>query len=127
MKCFPRKVENQKDPQMYGPESNGRYSLLATFNDVYHGKLRKMFNYGLSNRALKSQEHLIRSNVVKLTRSVNQSLASDPNAPIDFVRVFNCITFDSTRISVIQHESTPRRLFRYFSKPFTSSNLWLIK
>lgn len=32
-----RKIDNQKDPQMSGPESNGRYSLLATINDVDHG------------------------------------------------------------------------------------------
>ena len=91
-----RKVENLKDPQMYGPESNGRYSLLATFNDVDHGQLRKMFTHGFSERALRSQEHLISANVDKLIRNIDQSLASSPNAPLDFVRLFNCVTFDTT-------------------------------
>ena len=91
-----RKVENVKDPQIYGPESNGRYSLLATFNDVDHGQLRKLFTHGFSERALKSQEHLIRANVDKLIRNIDQSLASNPKVPLDFVRLFNCVTFDTT-------------------------------
>ncbi|KAH6612179.1 cytochrome P450, partial [Boeremia exigua] len=91
-----RKIDNQKDPQMYGPESNGRYSLLATINDVDHGQLRKLFTHGFSERALKSQEHLIRANVDKLIRNIDQSLTLSPNAPLDFVRLFNCVTFDTT-------------------------------
>ncbi|RAQ99731.1 Cytochrome P450 [Stemphylium lycopersici] len=91
-----RKVENVKDPQTYGPESNGRYTLLSTFNDVDHGQLRKLFTHGFSERALKSQEHLIRANVDKLIRNIDQSLASNPKAPLDFVRLFNCVTFDTT-------------------------------
>ncbi|KAB2109095.1 hypothetical protein AG0111_0g2556 [Alternaria gaisen] len=55
-----------------------------------------MFTHGFSERALRSQEHLISANVDKLIRNIDQSLASSPNAPLDFVRLFNCVTFDTT-------------------------------
>lgn len=83
-----------KDPQQYGPESNGRFSLLATFDDTQHKALRKVFQPGFSDRALKAQEHIIRSHVNKLVRNIYRSADADPGQPIDFVRMFNCATFD---------------------------------
>lgn len=31
-----------------------------------------------------------------MIRNINQALASNPAAPLDFVRLFNCVTFDTT-------------------------------
>ncbi|KAK0638317.1 putative sterigmatocystin biosynthesis P450 monooxygenase stcF [Lasiodiplodia hormozganensis] len=87
-------VTVMKDPEQYGPESNGRFSMLATFDDAQHKALRKIFQPGFSDRALKAQEHIIRGHVNKLVRNVSRSIAADPEQSIDFVRMFNCTTFD---------------------------------
>lgn len=89
-----KKVAIMKDPQLYGPEWNGRYSLLSTFDDAEHKALRKVFQPGFSDRALKAQEHIIRAHVDKLIRNIKGFIATDSGAQLDFVRMFNCTTFD---------------------------------
>ncbi|EKG21329.1 Cytochrome P450 [Macrophomina phaseolina MS6] len=89
-----KKAAIMKDPQMYGPESNGRFSILAKFDDTEHKALRKVFQPGFSDRALRAQEPMIRGHVDKLVRNIYELINHDKDIPLNFVRMFNCITFD---------------------------------
>lgn len=93
-KSAAHKVAIMKDPQLYVPEWNGRYSLLSTFDDAEHKALRKVFQPGFSDRALKAQEHIIRAHVDKLIRNIKGFIATDSGEQLDFVRMFNCTTFN---------------------------------
>ncbi|KAH7072061.1 cytochrome P450 [Paraphoma chrysanthemicola] len=82
-----------KDPAMYVDSPHlTEHSLLSEANDDKHGRLRKIFSHGFSDRALKAQEHLIRAHVDKLVSNIHREASQ--NNEIDVVKYFNCATFD---------------------------------
>ncbi|PSN74548.1 benzoate 4-monooxygenase cytochrome P450 [Corynespora cassiicola Philippines] len=89
-----KKAFAMKDPSFYVPNIRGNNSLLSTFDDSAHGKLRKIFTHGFSDRALKLQEDLIRAHVDKLIENIRRETEKDTEAKIDAVKMYNCTTFD---------------------------------
>ncbi|KAJ4355101.1 hypothetical protein N0V95_003224 [Ascochyta clinopodiicola] len=82
-----------KDPSVYadGPHLQ-EHSLLSESDDDKHGKLRKLFSHGFSDRALKAQEDLIRIHVDKLISNMYRE--AEKGSKIDMVKYYNCTTFD---------------------------------
>jgi cytochrome P450 len=56
--------------------------------------MRRIFNPAFSDRALKQQEPLFLKYVDKLVNLLRQSVADDPERPLDLVRMYNFTTFD---------------------------------
>jgi cytochrome P450 len=82
-----------KDPSFYVPSPYlEEHSILNEFDDDKHGKLRKLFSLGFSDRALKAQEDLIRTHVDKLVANIHREAAEGNK--IDMVKYYNCTTFD---------------------------------
>ncbi|KAK7702737.1 hypothetical protein SLS57_011236 [Botryosphaeria dothidea] len=83
-----------KEHNVYQPDHNGRHSVLSKFDDQEHARVRKIFSNAFSDRALKAQESLIQEHVNKFIGVIVRKSSETPNAPIDAVKLLNCLTFD---------------------------------
>lgn len=88
------RAENQKDQDFYQPELNGAHNIISTPDAKDHGRIRKIFSNAFSDKALKLQEGLIRDYVDKLISNIREATAKDPSVHLNFVKMFNCATFD---------------------------------
>jgi cytochrome P450 len=86
--------ENSKDPRTYSREINGEFMIVSTPDNHYHGKLRKVFSHGFSDKALKLQEPLIQGYVTKLIGIISKATTADPDVKLDMVKLYNFTTFD---------------------------------
>ncbi|KAF5853311.1 hypothetical protein GGP41_001894 [Bipolaris sorokiniana] len=88
------RLEFQKDKKTYGPDINGDYNIVGEPTSESHSQVRRVFANAFSDKALKLQEPLISFHVNKLKKIFDKHVATDPEAHIDLVRLFNCATFD---------------------------------
>ncbi|EME43710.1 hypothetical protein DOTSEDRAFT_62319 [Dothistroma septosporum NZE10] len=86
------KVELTKDPMFYSSISSGEGSIINAAR-ARHGHLRKQASHGFSERALRSQEHVIQKYADLFIERL-QEIASSRNPDVDIVDWFNFFTFD---------------------------------
>lgn len=67
---------------------------MITADDKNHTRIRRVFNNGFSDKALKLQEPLFMEYANLLVNKLNEKVAADPKAPIDMVNMLNFTTFD---------------------------------
>lgn len=86
------KPEVQKDPTFYTSLSSGPGSIINATRER-HGPLRKQASHGFSDRALRSQEHVIKKYAdLFIDRLQENAVSKDPT--VDMVDWFNFFTFD---------------------------------
>ncbi|KAF2023337.1 cytochrome P450 [Setomelanomma holmii] len=81
-------------------------------HDERHRKMRKIFAPGISDRALKAQEDLIRAHLDKLVGVLSREAKTGRR--IDIVRFYNCTTFDI--IGYIAHFFLSKNLKKALAK-----------
>lgn len=86
------KSELTKDPIFYSSISSGPGSIISA-DRSRHGVLRKQASHGFSERALRSQEHVIKKYADLFIQRLDESAASK-NPTVDIVDWFNFFTFD---------------------------------
>lgn len=86
------KSELTKDPTFYSSISSGAGSIINSERSR-HGHLRKQASHGFSERALRSQEHVIKKYADLFIQRLGES-ADSKNPTLDIVDWFNFFTFD---------------------------------
>lgn len=81
------KPELTKDPLFYSSVNSGPHSIL-TVGRTRHGFLRKQASHGFSERALRSQEHVIKKYADLMIDCLEQT-AKSKNPTVDIVKWFN--------------------------------------
>lgn len=86
-----------KDPTFYASMSSGEGSIINA-NRARHGPLRKQASHGFSERALKSQEHVIVSYVDLMLSRLEESIALGKSTVdmVDWYNVSELIILSST-------------------------------
>ncbi|GME31502.1 Cytochrome P450 [Neofusicoccum parvum] len=85
---------NPKDTRFYPAELNGHRSLVNEKDDMQHGRIRRIFAYAFSDRALKEQESLIKRYADQLMDNIHRFIEEDANIELDLLKLYNCTTFD---------------------------------
>ncbi|GME48082.1 Cytochrome p450 protein [Neofusicoccum parvum] len=89
---YGHRTGNVKDDSFYGPDFNGRHSLLSIQSDAEHTRVRRIFTHAFSDKALRDQEDLIRHHIDKLIKSIH--IQAGKGAEMNLVKLYNCTTFD---------------------------------
>ncbi|EQB52865.1 hypothetical protein CGLO_07469 [Colletotrichum gloeosporioides Cg-14] len=71
---------------------NGAQGLVFVKDDNAHGRLRRNFSHGFSDKALRDQENIIGGYFEKLVARIRRS--SDDHKPINMMRWYQLTTFD---------------------------------
>jgi len=67
---------------------------LIVADEKNHSRIRRIFNSGFSDQALKRQEPLFMEYVELLLQKLREKVDTDPKKPIDMVNMLNFTTFD---------------------------------
>lgn len=78
-----------KDPTLFEPAPNGAPDILRGDDGATHARQRKALSHSFSDRALKSQEALLKMHVGKLLARLAAAAG-----PVDLVRWYSVTTFD---------------------------------
>ncbi|PSN61466.1 cytochrome P450 [Corynespora cassiicola Philippines] len=82
----------QKDWAFYGPDAFGSPTGIIRADNVAHSRQRKLVSPAFSDRALQSQEQILKRYAVLLASQLKEKSKRDE--PIDMVRWYNFTTFD---------------------------------
>lgn len=85
------KAELAKDPIFYSSVSSGAGSILNA-DRARHGYLRKQASHGFSERALKSQEHVIQKYADQFIHRLQECARKEEDSTVDIVSWFNVST-----------------------------------
>jgi cytochrome P450 len=87
----PGQPEFPKSPRMYDDPYTESSHIIAA-NQAEHGRLRKIFSYAFSDRALRMQEKLLLQYADRLVEVMRD--ASQSSQPLNMVNFYNRTTFD---------------------------------
>lgn len=82
-----------KDPNWYARTPNG-VSSISTASEVDHARQRRLLSHAFSEKALKSQEPIIQSQVDLLIRRLHEHVHDQAKGIVDLVRWYSFTTFD---------------------------------
>ncbi|KAJ5633165.1 hypothetical protein N7490_009504 [Penicillium lividum] len=83
----------EKDLRFYGWTFNGAPDIVRA-NGPDHARFRRNFSHAFSDRALREQQSLVCHYVDLLVQSLHKTIAEDPKAKVNMVRMLNLCTFD---------------------------------
>jgi cytochrome P450 len=79
----------KKDVEFYGRRPVPGYTIVTAPNRVEHSRMRKAFNPGFSEKALREQESLIASYADKMIWRMSENMSNDKSVNLTDIFLFS--------------------------------------